>query len=79
MSDGNGDCVELDAAMLQCPLPLLKTKLALKGLPAGGLLQVKTTDSASVVDIPRFIDRSGHTLVSIEQRDEYALITIKKG
>ena len=79
MSYMNKECTELDASTLQCPLPLLKTKLALKSLEKGDHLQVKTTDSASLADIPRFIDHSCHSLVSVEQYDDYALITIQKG
>lgn len=70
---------ELDASSLLCPLPLLKTKLALKSLQPGCILQVKTTDGASVVDIPKFIKHSCHVLVSVEQLDDYTLITIEKG
>ena len=79
MSIQDRERTELDASSLECPLPLLKTKLALKSLDPGCYLQVKTTDSASLVDIPKFIAHSCHNLVSVEQLDDYALITIEKG
>lgn len=70
---------ELDASGLQCPLPLLKTKLALKALAVGQILLVKTTDSASLDDIPRFIARSDCELVSKDQVEGVGILMIRKG
>lgn len=40
----------LDAKGLNCPLPILKAKKAIKEVPAGGTLEVLATDPGSVAD-----------------------------
>ena len=37
----------LDAKGLNCPLPILKAKKALKDMPSGALLQIVATDPGS--------------------------------
>ena len=55
---------ELDASGLNCPLPLLKAKLALNGLPTGGVLKVVATDAGSQRDFRTFAKLSGNALLS---------------
>jgi tRNA 2-thiouridine synthesizing protein A len=43
---------KLDLTRLECPLPALKTRKALKALTPGDLLEVRCTDPLSVIDIP---------------------------
>lgn len=59
----------LDASGLQCPMPLLKTKLALRDLSPGQVLEVIATDAGSLVDIPRYLEKSPHTLLSQSEAD----------
>ena len=40
----------LDAKGLNCPLPILKARKALKEVPSGGTLEVLATDPGSVAD-----------------------------
>lgn len=61
--------VELDVKGLQCPMPLLKAKKALKDIPPGGLLRVYATDPGSVKDFQVFSLHSRHTLLETEERD----------
>ena len=51
-----GTHATLDARGLNCPLPVLKARKALKGLPPGGVLEVLATDPASVIDFRHFCD-----------------------
>jgi tRNA 2-thiouridine synthesizing protein A len=44
----------LDARGLNCPLPILKAKKALRDVPRGGTLEVLTTDPGSVSDFEAF-------------------------
>jgi len=53
----------LDASGLQCPMPLLKTKLELNTMAPGEQLEVVATDPGSARDIPAFIALSAHQLV----------------
>jgi tRNA 2-thiouridine synthesizing protein A len=57
---------ELDAVGLLCPLPVLKARKRLQGLPAGGLLRITADDPAAIVDIPHFCAEAGHALLSQE-------------
>lgn len=61
--------VELDVKGLQCPMPLLKAKRALKDIPPGGLLRVYATDPGSVKDFQVFSLHSRHTLLETEETD----------
>ena len=45
---------ELDARGLMCPLPILKTKVALDGMRSGEVLKVVSTDAGSVRDMEAF-------------------------
>ena len=53
----------LDAKGLNCPLPILKAKKALKEVPTGGHLQVLSTDPGSVADFEAFCRTTGNQLV----------------
>lgn len=53
----------LDAKGLNCPLPILKAKKALKTLPTGGTLEVIATDPGSVKDFEAFCRTTGNELV----------------
>ena len=58
----------LDAKGLNCPLPILKAKKALKSLEGGNTLQVQSTDPGSVADFAAFCLTPGNDLV--EQNEE---------
>lgn len=56
----------LDAKGLDCPLPILKTKVALSRMNAGEVLHVAATDPHSVIDFKAFCARTAHELVHHE-------------
>ena len=53
----------LDAKGLNCPLPILRTKKALKDMPTGGTLEVQATDPGAVKDFEAFCRTTGNELV----------------
>jgi tRNA 2-thiouridine synthesizing protein A len=57
----------LDAKGLNCPLPILKAKKALKDIPSGGTLEVLATDPGSVADFAAFCRTTGNQLVEETQ------------
>lgn len=69
----------LDASGLACPMPLLKTKLALRELQPGNVLRVTATDSGSWRDIRKYIDMSGHELLAAEEVNGCYEFLIRKG
>ena len=54
----------LDAKGLNCPLPILRAKKALKGLPTGGTLEILATDPGATKDFEAFCRTTGNELVS---------------
>ena len=61
----------LDAKGLDCPLPILKTKVALSRMKAGEVLHVAATDPHSVIDFKAFCARTPHELVHHEAHDDF--------
>jgi tRNA 2-thiouridine synthesizing protein A len=57
----------LDTQGLNCPLPILKAKRALNGLPAGALLRVLASDPVAQRDFPAFCRQTGHELLESAQ------------
>lgn len=64
---------ELDVKGLNCPLPILRTKKALKAVDIGGLLKVIATDPGAVKDMDVFCRQTGNELV--EWADEGGVYT----
>lgn len=65
----------LDTSGLNCPLPILKTKKALKGMSDGDTLELLATDPGSVADIAAFCNQTGNDLVeSSEESGTYRFI-----
>jgi tRNA 2-thiouridine synthesizing protein A len=58
----------LDARGLSCPLPIVKTAAAMKGLAPGQTLEVLATDPGSVKDFEAWCRSTGNELV--EQSSE---------
>lgn len=68
----------LDATGLLCPLPAVKTALALEKMETGQVLEVITTDEISLTDLPRWCQETGHELVEVVEEGPTGHIFIKK-
>lgn len=53
----------LDTTGLTCPLPILKTRKAIRDVAPGGLIEVLATDPGAVEDFDVFCAATGHALV----------------
>lgn len=70
----------LDARGLNCPLPILKTKKAIKEVPVGETLKVLSTDPGSVKDMDAFCRTTGNDLVESGQDGNiYTFLIRRKG
>ena len=68
----------LDTKGMNCPLPILKTKKAIKGLNDGDTIKVESTDPGSVKDFEAFCRSTGNKLVdSAEANGVYTYIIEK--
>ncbi|WP_175991441.1 sulfurtransferase TusA family protein [Bacillus sp. Marseille-Q1617] len=60
----------LDAKGLACPMPIVKTKKAMKDLEAGHVIEIQATDKGSKADLQAWAKSSGHEyLGTIEEGD----------
>lgn len=71
--------VTVDAQGLNCPVPVLRAKKALKSLSAGDTLEVLATDPGSVADFAAFSRATGNELTEQGETDGVFrfLITVK--
>ncbi len=70
----------VDATGLRCPLPLLRMKVALAGLPTGSVLEVLATDPGSVEDFRAYARISGHEIIGFsESAKTFRYLIQKKG
>ena len=67
----------LDAKGLNCPLPILKAKKALKQGPAGGTLEVLATDPGAVADFQAFCRQTGNELLETSNDEKIFRFLIK--
>lgn len=67
----------LDTKGLNCPLPILKAKKALKQVPSGGILQVLATDPGSVADFEAFCRQTGHELLESKTEGDIFVFLIR--
>lgn len=68
----------LDCLGLYCPIPILKTRDAMRGLTPGQVLEMTSDDPASEADMKSWVDRTGHELVEIEKRGAVFRFLVRK-
>ena len=56
---------QLDAKGLKCPMPIVKTAQAMKGLASGEMLEVLATDAGSVKDFAAWARSTGNALIEL--------------
>ena len=57
----------LDCVGLFCPMPILKTREAMRAMAVGQLLEMLSDDPASEADMKSWTRRTGHELVAVEK------------
>ncbi|MTI43411.1 tRNA 2-thiouridine synthesizing protein A [Roseibium hamelinense] len=68
----------LDVKGLKCPLPVLKTRKAMKSLVPGDTITILTTDPMAAIDIPHYCQEDGHVLISADMDDTNGTFVIRK-
>ena len=69
---------KLDAKGLNCPLPILKAKKALKDVPDGEVLEIEATDPGSVADFEAFCRQTGNEMIGSSQDGDVYSFSIKR-
>lgn len=67
-----------DLRGLKCPLPVLRTRKALAGLPAGDLLVVACTDPLAAIDIPVLVAQTGDLIEATHNEAGTTTFRIRK-
>lgn len=65
----------LDTKGLNCPLPVLKARRAMRDLDDGDILTVLATDPASYIDFRHFCDTTGHELMEANEDEAEGVFT----
>ena len=68
----------LDAKGLNCPLPILKARKALKDVSAGETLEILSTDPGSVSDFQAFCRQTGNELLESSIDDSVYRFVIRR-
>jgi tRNA 2-thiouridine synthesizing protein A len=69
---------KLDCLGLFCPMPILKTREALKGMAVGQVLEMTSDDPASEADMQSWTARTGQELVEIEKNGAVFRFAVRK-
>ena len=68
----------VDARGSFCPGPLMELIRAIRESAVGDVIAVRSSDKGSKVDIPKWIEKAGHRLVSLDTYDGYDEIVVEK-
>ncbi len=69
---------KLDCVGLFCPMPILKTREAMKHLTLGQVLEMTSDDPASEADMRSWAARAGHELLEIEKNGTVFRFFVRK-
>lgn len=70
--------VDVDAAGLHCPLPLLRLKKALKDMGSGEVVRVTATDPAAHLDFGVYAQQTGHEIIEFIREGEQQIFYVRK-
>ncbi|RLI56659.1 MAG: sulfurtransferase TusA family protein [Candidatus Thorarchaeota archaeon] len=69
---------EFDASGLRCPMPILKTKKAIKEIEIGQILKVIATDIGTKKDFPAWSSRTGNEILEMVEEGDKLIWYIKR-
>ena len=69
---------KLDCVGLFCPMPILKTRDAMKGMTVGETLEMLSDDPASEADMKSWTARTGQELLEIERNGAVFRFIVRK-
>lgn len=68
----------VDARNTFCPGPLMELISHMKQADVGETLELLSTDQGTATDVPEWVDKVGHEIVSSEKVDEVWHIKVRK-
>ncbi|MGI9558340.1 MAG: sulfurtransferase TusA family protein [Thermodesulfobacteriota bacterium] len=76
MPEENGNFIDITGEV--CPMTSIKTKLKLKGMQTGDVLEVRVSRGEPVENLPRTIEREGHKVIEIKQEGDFYTVRIER-
>ena len=71
--------IRLDCCGMQCPGPIMEVFKSVKSMADGEELEVTASDPGFARDIVSWCERTGNTLLGVEQKDGEYVATLRKG
>ena len=68
----------IDATGLRCPLPVLKLEAALRSLPPGARILLRTDDPISKIDVPHAARSGGHACALVESEGGVCVVAVTR-
>ena len=68
----------LDCSGMLCPMPVVKTAMAIKTLQTGQILKMIATDPGSPPDIAAWAQQTGHALLDSHQEGNKYIFFIRR-
>ena len=68
----------IDARGSFCPGPLMELIRAIRESEVGTVICVRSSDRGSKVDIPKWIEKAGHRLIGVFDREGFDEIIVEK-
>ena len=70
--------LRIDTSGMNCPIPIIKAKKAIKSMDTGTTLEVISTDPGSVRDFEAFSRATGHELLESQEESGIFRFVLKK-
>ena len=68
----------IDARGSFCPGPLMELIRGMREAEVGDVIAVLSSDRGSKIDIPKWVEKAGHTLIGVFSRDGFDEIIVEK-
>lgn len=68
----------IDARNTYCPGPLMELITHMKQAEVGETIELLSTDDGTATDVPEWIDKIGHEMISAEKIDDVWHLRVKK-
>lgn len=69
---------QIDCIGLFCPMPIVKTREAIREMAVGQVLEMRSDDPASDADMKTWVARSGHEMIGVSREGAVYRFLVRK-
>lgn len=69
---------QIDCIGLFCPMPIVKTREAIREMTVGEVLEMSSDDPASDADMKTWVARSGHEMIGVSREGAVYRFLVRK-